>query len=108
MHTRLSTIPGFAKQQYGVYAELVSAPEQALVKHPAALSWPEAASIWMQYLTACGPLVRLGDLRTGDTVIITRCLEQRRPLCPVACQGPNGSHRSVELLGSPTGPDGLT
>lgn len=25
-HTRLSTIPGFAKQQYGVYAELVSVP----------------------------------------------------------------------------------
>ena len=52
----VSTIPAFSQNQYGVYGDLVNVPAAAVAKHPATLSWEEAAAIWMQFLTA--PLVR--------------------------------------------------
>lgn len=67
----VSTIPGFARHQYGVYGEVAIVPQEAVVKHPASLSWSEAASIWMQYLTAYGALVQTGGLSAGEAVIIT-------------------------------------
>jgi NADPH2:quinone reductase len=57
--------------QYGVYGEVAIVPVDAVVKHPANLSLPEAASIWMQYLTVYGALVDYGRLSAGDAVIIT-------------------------------------
>ena len=67
----VSTIPAFSMNQYGVYGEVAIVPAFAVVKHPASLSLPEAASIWMQYLTAYGGLVDYGQLSAGETVIIT-------------------------------------
>jgi NADPH2:quinone reductase len=67
----VSTIPAFSLNQYGVYGEVAVVPAQVVVKHPASLSLPEAASIWMQYLTAYGGLVEYGHLAAGDPVIIT-------------------------------------
>jgi len=66
----VSTIPGFSLNQYGVYGELVLAPAAMVVKHPASLSWEEAAAIWMQYLTAYGALIELGKMKKRDTVLI--------------------------------------
>ncbi len=57
--------------QYGVYGEAAIAPAAAVVKNPANLSLPEAAAIWMQYLTAYGAMVEYGHLAAGDDVIIT-------------------------------------
>ncbi|MHB8883851.1 MAG: zinc-dependent alcohol dehydrogenase family protein [Methylovirgula sp.] len=67
----VSTIPAFSMNQYGVYGDTAIVPVHAIAKHPASLSWTEAASIWMQYLTAYGALVPLGNLSAGDAVIIT-------------------------------------
>lgn len=67
----VSTIPAFSMNQYGVYGDTAIVPQYALVKHPPSLSWSEAASIWMQYLTAYGALIPLGGLSAGETVIIT-------------------------------------
>jgi NADPH:quinone reductase-like Zn-dependent oxidoreductase len=67
----VSTIPAFSMTKYGVYGEVAIAPAHAVVKHPANLSWSEAAAIWMQYLTAYGALVEFGALAKGDAVIIT-------------------------------------
>jgi NADPH2:quinone reductase len=67
----VSTIPAFSMNQYGVYGESAIVPVDAVVKHPANLSLPEAASIWMQYLTTYGALVDYGRLSAGDAVIIT-------------------------------------
>jgi NADPH2:quinone reductase len=67
----VSTIPAFSMNQYGVYGEVAIVPVDAVVKHPANLSLPEAASIWMQYLTVYGALVDYGRLSAGDAVIIT-------------------------------------
>jgi len=67
----VSTIPAFSMNQYGVYGDAAIVPAYAVVKHPASLSWPEATSIWMQYLTAYGALIEIGSLTKDDAVIIT-------------------------------------
>lgn len=67
----VSTIPAFSLNQYGVYGDTTIVPAHAVAKHPTSLSWAEAASIWMQYLTAYGALVQIGNLAKGEAVIIT-------------------------------------
>jgi NADPH:quinone reductase-like Zn-dependent oxidoreductase len=66
----VSTIPAFSLNQYGLYGELANAPVHAVVRHPASLSFVEAAAVWMQYLTAYGALIDIGKLGRGDTVLI--------------------------------------
>lgn len=66
----VSTVPAFAQNQYGVYGELVNVPAAAVVKHPPSLSWPQAAAIWMQYMTAYGALVDIADIKASEFVLI--------------------------------------
>lgn len=66
----VSTVPNFSLNQYGVYGELANVPVSAVARHPASLSWTEAAAIWMQYLTAYGALVDIADLKAGEFVLI--------------------------------------
>jgi NADPH2:quinone reductase len=68
---KVSTIPGFSMNQYGVYGEQAIVPAATTVKHPATLSWEQAAAIWMQYMTAYGALIDVARLTAGDAVIIT-------------------------------------
>jgi NADPH2:quinone reductase len=68
---KVSTIPGFSMNQYGVYGEQAIVPANKTVKHPASLSWEQAAAIWMQYMTAYGGLIDVARLAPGDAVIIT-------------------------------------
>jgi NADPH:quinone reductase-like Zn-dependent oxidoreductase len=66
----VSTIPAFSQQQYGVYGDVAVAPAAAVAKHPASLSFEEAAAIWMQYLTAWGALIDIAGMARGDHVLI--------------------------------------
>jgi len=66
----VSTIPGFSLNRYGVYGETAVVPAAAVAKHPASLSWTEAAAVWMQYATAYGALVDIAALRADDTLLI--------------------------------------
>src|SRR3954466_8241514 len=66
----VSTIPSFSLNDYGLYGDLANAPAHAVTHHPAALSWVEAAAVWMQYLTAYGALIDIAKLTKGDTVLI--------------------------------------
>ena len=66
----VSTAPAFPQNQYGVYGELALVPATAVMKHPATLSWQQAAAVWMQYLTAYGALVSIADVKAGETVVI--------------------------------------
>lgn len=66
----VSTIPAFMQNDYGVYGEVALVPATALAKHPASLSWEEAAAIWMQYATAYGALIDLAQLTASDAVLI--------------------------------------
>lgn len=67
----VNVIPSFSMNQYGMYGERVLVPAYAVVKHPPSLSHPEAASIWMMFLTAYGALIDDAGLTADDTVIIT-------------------------------------
>jgi NADPH:quinone reductase-like Zn-dependent oxidoreductase len=66
----VSTIPAFSLNEYGVYGDLVNVPSHAVAHHPASLSWEEAASVWMQYLTAYGALIEIAGLKAGEAVVI--------------------------------------
>src|SRR3954451_12722227 len=66
----VSTIPSFSLNAYGLYGDLANAPAHAVIHHPASLSWAEAASVWMQYVTAYGALIDIAGLTKGDTVLI--------------------------------------
>jgi NADPH:quinone reductase-like Zn-dependent oxidoreductase len=68
---RVSVIPSFSMNEYAMYGELVVAPEHAVVKHPAALSFEEAASIWMMFVTAYDGLIGTAKIEPGDVVLIT-------------------------------------
>jgi NADPH:quinone reductase-like Zn-dependent oxidoreductase len=66
----VSTIPSFHQNDYGVYGELANAPVHAVTHHPKNLSWEEAASVWMQYVTAYGAIIDIAKLTKGDTILI--------------------------------------
>jgi NADPH:quinone reductase-like Zn-dependent oxidoreductase len=62
-------LPGMGRRH--VYAELVNYPAHGVVKHPRALSFEQAAAVWMQYVTAYGALVEVANIQRGDFVAIT-------------------------------------
>jgi NADPH2:quinone reductase len=67
----VSLIPPLSITRWGTYGEVATVPAAHVVKHPASLSWVEAAAVWMQYVTAWGALVEIAKLGAGDTVIVT-------------------------------------
>ena len=66
----VSTIPAFSLNKYSTYGEVILAPDHAVVKHPQQLSFVEAASVWMMFLTAYGALIIDAQVKAGDYVII--------------------------------------
>jgi NADPH:quinone reductase-like Zn-dependent oxidoreductase len=66
----VSVIPSFSMNQYGTYGEVILVPDYAVVKHPAALSFTEAASVWMMFITAYGALIEDAKVGEGDFVVI--------------------------------------
>ena len=71
LHKRVSTMPAFSLNQYGVLGTEVIVPVHTLAEYPAHLTASEATAIWMQYLTAYGALVELGHVKKGEFVLIT-------------------------------------
>ena len=67
---RVSVVPAFSLNEYGMVGEEVLAPVAALGEYPAKLSPVEGAAIWMQYLTAYGALVDIAHVKKGDFVLI--------------------------------------
>ena len=68
---RVSTFPGFSMGKYGVYGESAVVPASAVASYPESLSAVEGAAIWMQFGTAFGALIEIGQLRKEDAVLIT-------------------------------------
>lgn len=56
--------------RWGGYAEMVSVPSRALVEIPQNLSFEEAASIPINFLTSWDALVRAAAIRPTDTVLV--------------------------------------
>jgi NADPH:quinone reductase-like Zn-dependent oxidoreductase len=66
----VSCIPIGLMNQYPTYGEVILFPDFAVVKHPESLSFIEAASIWMMFMTAYGALIADAQVTGGDFVII--------------------------------------
>ena len=66
----VNVVPSFSMNKYTTYGELVVVPAHAVVKQPVALSFTEAASVWMMFVTAYGALVEDAKLAPGDFVLI--------------------------------------
>ncbi len=66
----VSVVPAASQEKYGVYGEIATVPAKYVVKHPASLSFNEAAAIWMQYMTAYGALIDIAAIKQGDYVVI--------------------------------------
>lgn len=67
----VNVIPAFSLNKYGMYGEVVLAPAYAVVPHPKRLSYEEAASVWMMYITAYSALIQDAKITPGDAVIIS-------------------------------------
>lgn len=66
----VSTVPGFSMGKYPVLGEEAIVPAKVIAEYPPNLTYVQAASIWMQYLTAYGALVHFGHLSNGEFVVI--------------------------------------
>ncbi|MER8366557.1 zinc-dependent alcohol dehydrogenase family protein [Mesorhizobium sp. M1348] len=67
----VSIVPPLSMARWPAYGEIATYPAELVVKHPASLSWEEAAAAWMQYLTAYGALIDIAKLGRQDFVVIT-------------------------------------
>ena len=66
----VNVIPSFSMNQYTTYGEVILVPDYAVVLHPKSLSFAEAASIWMMFVTAYGALIEDAKVTKGDFVMI--------------------------------------
>jgi NADPH:quinone reductase-like Zn-dependent oxidoreductase len=66
---RVCVLPTYRMGEYGVYAEMAIVPARSVLKAPPDLSAVQAASIWMQYLTALA-IVEVATVGIGDYVLI--------------------------------------
>jgi NADPH:quinone reductase-like Zn-dependent oxidoreductase len=66
---RVCVLPMYRLGEYGVYGEKAIVPARCVLPAPPGLSPVEAASIWMQYLTAFA-IVEVARIGMGDFVLI--------------------------------------
>jgi NADPH:quinone reductase-like Zn-dependent oxidoreductase len=66
---RVCVLPMIQQGQYGIWAEQAIVPARILLPAPPGLSPAEAASIWMQYMTAYA-IIEVAKVGIGDGVIV--------------------------------------
>src|SRR5712672_2559453 len=65
----VNVIPSFSMNDYATYGEVILVPDYAVVGQPKPLSFTEAASVWMMFVTAYG-LIEDAKVTKGDFVLI--------------------------------------
>ncbi|WEK46967.1 MAG: zinc-dependent alcohol dehydrogenase family protein [Candidatus Andeanibacterium colombiense] len=66
---KVSVVPKFRLGTYGVWGEEAIVPAHALLPAPPGLTMAEAASVWMQYMTAAA-IIEVAEVSVGDAAII--------------------------------------
>lgn len=66
----VNVIPSFSMNDYATYGEIILVPDYAVVRQPKSLSFTEAASVWMMFVTAYGALIEDAKVGEGDFVVI--------------------------------------
>src|SRR5258707_15162497 len=67
----VNVIPSFSLNDYSTYGEVILVPDHAVVRQPKSLSFTEAASVWMMFVTAYGALIEDAKVTKGDFVLIS-------------------------------------
>jgi NADPH:quinone reductase-like Zn-dependent oxidoreductase len=67
----VDVVPNFSMNEYATYGDLIVVPASSVVKQPASLSFVEAASIWMMFVTAYSALIEDAKVTKGDFVIVS-------------------------------------
>ncbi|TDK29893.1 NADPH:quinone reductase [Rhizobium deserti] len=68
---QVNLVPSFPMGANGVYGEEIIVPGHAVVTQPPELTFEQAASIWVMFLTAYGPLIEDAKIQPGEHVIIS-------------------------------------
>jgi NADPH:quinone reductase-like Zn-dependent oxidoreductase len=68
---KVSVASGQSIGHYGTYGESAIVPAVSAIPYPDSLTAEEAASVWVQYLTAYFAFVDLAALKPGQSVLIT-------------------------------------
>lgn len=66
----VNVIPSFSMNEYPTYGETIVMPDYAIVRQPKSLSFTEAASVWMMFITPYGALIEDANVGEGDFVVI--------------------------------------
>src|SRR6202051_773878 len=66
----VNVIPSFSLNDYSTYGEVILVPDHAVVRQPKSLSFTEAASVWMMFVTSYGALIEDAKVTKGDFVLI--------------------------------------
>ncbi|WP_323991596.1 zinc-dependent alcohol dehydrogenase family protein [Nguyenibacter sp. L1] len=66
----VNVMPSFSMNRYHTYGEVILVPAYAVVPHPKSLSFTDAASIWMMFVTAYSALIEDAKVTKGDFVLI--------------------------------------
>ena len=67
---KVNVVPNFSMNDYATYGDLIVVPANSVVPQPASLSFAEAASIWMMFVTAYSALIEDAKVTKGDFVIV--------------------------------------
>ena len=68
---KVSVATGQSIAKYGTYGETAIVPASSAISYPDNLTPEEAASVWVQYLTAYFAFVDLAKIQPGQSVLIT-------------------------------------
>jgi NADPH:quinone reductase-like Zn-dependent oxidoreductase len=68
---RVALIPAYSAAQYALYGEFALAPARSLVAIPESQTFEQAAATWAAFGTAWCGLISVGNLKAGQTVLIT-------------------------------------
>jgi NADPH2:quinone reductase len=68
---KISIAPGQSMNQHGTYGESVLVPAGSAIPYTANLTPEEAASVWVQYLTAWFAFTEIANLQQGQHVLVT-------------------------------------
>jgi len=63
-------MPSFSMNEYTSYGEVILMPDYAVIPQPKSLSFEQAASVWMMFVTAYGALIETAKVGPGDFVVI--------------------------------------
>ena len=68
---RVALVPAYGAAQYALYSEVAIAPARSLVAIPDDQTFEQAAATWAAFGTAWAGLISVGNLKNGDTVLIS-------------------------------------